>query len=194
MGRTLPKGYKASWRLTRQCQEVGFLVTLVTCKQSFPFFSGQRDGFSFGSISTSSVLWRSLQTSSGGGHRRIGKGPQHMSNPSLQTVAFRVAQLYQSLPDSSWSPSGSSGMQACIFPSPQSTQVIYCRPRCCPLKASSKCHLLAGTRPFQWWAVSKVCCLHSPWAALLAAAASTPCLLAGVISQAAPKKKTAFCS
>ena len=28
------------------------MVTLVTCKQSFPLFSGQGDGFSFGSTST----------------------------------------------------------------------------------------------------------------------------------------------
>lgn len=82
------------------------MVTLVTCKQSFPLFSGRGDGCNFGSIGTSSVLLKEFASKQQRGHRRIAKSPQHMPGPCLKVVAFRVARLCGSPPASSCSPSG----------------------------------------------------------------------------------------
>lgn len=139
----------------------------------------------FGPTSTSSVLWRSLQASNSRGHRRTGKSPQRVPSPSLKAVAFRVAQLCAShLPP----PDVHQGPAACKpapFPVLRAYMSHTGHPDAAHLRQLVSVTSWLGLDPFiQWW----VYWLHSPWAALLAAAASAPCLLAGVISQAAQEK------
>lgn len=113
-----------------------------------------------------------------------------MPSPSLKAVAFRVAQLCAShLPP----PEVHQGPAACKpppFPVLRAYMSHTGHPDAAHLRQLVSVTSWLGLDPFiQWWAVGRVYWLHSPRPVLLAAAGSSPCLLAGVISQAAQKKK-----